>query len=77
MPRQLFPEETSQIVQRVNPDVQLRIDEGVATKVASSLRKLSQDLRDTSQTLRSRNREVMKRADDVALRCSALSLGEF
>ena len=77
MPRQLFPEETSQIVQRVNPDVQLRIDEGVATKVAPSLRQLSENLRNTSQTLRSRNREVMKRADDVASRCYELSLGEF
>ena len=49
--------------------MQLCVEEGVATRVASSLQKLSQDLRATSQTLRSRNVAVMKYADEVAIRC--------
>lgn len=77
MSRRLFSRQTSQIVQRINPDVQLYVEDGVGLQVAPSLRKLSQDLRETSQTLRWRNLEVMKRADEVAVRCYEIALGEF
>lgn len=68
MSRQLVSEEISQIVQHVNAHVQLHVEEGGATKVASSLRQLSRELRYTSKALRLRNLEVMKDAESVAAR---------
>jgi len=76
MSRQLVPEEISQIVQRINPDVQLYVEEGVATEVAPSLRQLSRELRATSQSLRLRNVEVINQANAVAVRCYDLYVTE-
>ena len=76
MSRQLVPEEVSQIVQRINPDVQLCVEEGVAIEVAPSLRQLSRELRATSQSLRLRNVEVINQANAVAVRCYDLYVTE-
>lgn len=77
MSSQLFPEQTSEIVQRINPAVKLHVDKVDAVKVAPSLRQRSRDLRATSESLRLRNLEVMKRATEVAARYDELCFGDL
>ena len=75
MPVELLPEQTSEIVPDINPDVQLYADGGVAIKSAPVLRQMSRDLRAMSESLRAKNLEVMSRASEVAGRYYDLTFG--
>lgn len=75
MPVELLPEQTSEIVPAIDPDVQLYADGGVAIKSAPMLRQMSRDLRAVSEALRAKNLDVMSRASEVAGRYYDLTFG--
>ena len=67
MSPQLVAGEVSEIIQRINSELELYMDDREALKVAPALRQLSRDLRATSESLRAKNLEIMNQASAVAV----------